>query len=65
MEQHTRREPGCKLCLGNQSQEDPRRFLFYEAARGPGALDAPRCGLLRAMRHQRICASDGNARAAS
>ncbi len=42
MEEHTRREPGCRLYIGHQSQDDPRRFLFYEQYVDQAALDAHR-----------------------
>lgn len=42
MEQNTRREPGCQVYIGSQSQEDPRRFCFYEQYTDRAALDAHR-----------------------
>jgi len=42
MQQHTRREPGCRLYVGHQSTEDPRRFCFYEQYDDQAALDAHR-----------------------
>lgn len=42
MEEHTRREPGCRLYIGHQSQDDARRFLFYEQYLDQAALDAHR-----------------------
>ncbi len=42
MEQNTRREPGCQVYIGSQSQEDSRRFCFYEQYTDRAALDAPR-----------------------
>jgi quinol monooxygenase YgiN len=42
MQEHTRREPGCRLYIGQQSTEDPRRFCFYEQYDDPAALDAHR-----------------------
>lgn len=30
MEESTRKEPGCKYYVGSQSNEDPRKFVFYE-----------------------------------
>lgn len=42
MEEHTRREPGCRQYIGHQSAEDPRRFLFYELYDDQAALDAHR-----------------------
>ncbi len=42
MEEHTRREPGCRQYVGHQSQDDSRRFLFYELYDDQAALDAHR-----------------------
>jgi len=42
MEEHTRREPGCRLYIGLQSTEDPRRFCFFEEYENQAALDAHR-----------------------
>jgi quinol monooxygenase YgiN len=42
MEEHTRREPGCRLYIGHQSMEDPRRFCFYEQYDDQAALEAHR-----------------------
>jgi autoinducer 2-degrading protein len=42
MQEHTRREPGCRLYVGHQSLEDPRRFCFYEQYDDQAALDAHR-----------------------
>lgn len=42
MEEHTRREPGCRLYIGSQSTQDPRRFCFYEQYDDQAALDAHR-----------------------
>lgn len=42
MEDHTRREPGCRLYIGSQSTQDPRRFCFYEQYDDQAALDAHR-----------------------
>ena len=42
LEEHTRREPGCRLYIGHQAQEDPRRFLFYEQYNDEAALEAHR-----------------------
>ncbi len=42
MEENTRREPGCRLYIGSQSNQDPRSFCFYEMYDGPAALDAHR-----------------------
>jgi len=42
MQEHTRREPGCRLYMGQQSMEDPRRFCFYEQYDDQAALDAHR-----------------------
>ena len=42
MQQHTRKEPGCRLYLGHQSLEDPLLFCFYEQYDDQAALDAHR-----------------------
>ncbi len=42
LEEHTRREPGCRLYIGLQSTEDPRRFCFFEEYENQAALDAHR-----------------------
>ncbi len=42
MEEHTRREPGNRMYVGQQSTEDPRRFCFYEQYVDRAALDAHR-----------------------
>jgi quinol monooxygenase YgiN len=42
MQEHTRRERGCRLYVGHQSTEDPRRFCFYEQYVDQAALDAHR-----------------------
>ncbi len=42
MQEHTRREPGCRLYIGQQSTENPRRFCFYEQYDDQAALDAHR-----------------------
>ncbi|MGH9524130.1 MAG: putative quinol monooxygenase [Terriglobales bacterium] len=42
MEEHTRREPGCQLYIASQSNEDPRRFCFYEQYVDQKALEAHR-----------------------
>jgi quinol monooxygenase YgiN len=42
MQEHTRREPGCRLYLGHQSLDNSRRFLFYEKYDDKAALDAHR-----------------------
>lgn len=42
MEEHTRREPGCQFYIGSQSNDDPRRFCFYEQYEDEKALDAHR-----------------------
>jgi quinol monooxygenase YgiN len=42
MEEHTRREPGCRQYIGHQAQDDPRRILFYELYDDQAALDAHR-----------------------
>ncbi len=45
MQEHTRREPGCRMYIGHQSNEDPRRFCFYEGYENQAALDAHRAAL--------------------
>ncbi len=42
MEERTRREPGCRLYIGSQSHENPRRFCFYEQYDNAAALEAHR-----------------------
>jgi quinol monooxygenase YgiN len=42
MQTNTRREPGCRFYVGQQSQEDPRKFCFYEQYDDQAALDAHR-----------------------
>jgi quinol monooxygenase YgiN len=42
MQENTRQEPGCRLYVGHQSMEDPRRFCFYEQYDDQAALDAHR-----------------------
>lgn len=42
MQEHTRREPGCRQYVGHQSIDDPRRFCFYEIYDDQAALDAHR-----------------------
>ncbi len=42
MQEHTRREPGCRRYVGHQSTQDPRRFCFYEVYDDQAALDAHR-----------------------
>jgi quinol monooxygenase YgiN len=42
MQEHTRQEPGCRLYVGHQSTQDPRRFCFYEQYDDQAALDAHR-----------------------
>ena len=42
MEEHTRREPGCRLYIGSQSNENPRKFCFYEQYDDEAALQAHR-----------------------
>jgi quinol monooxygenase YgiN len=40
MEEHSRREPGCLQYIAHQSEEDPRRFAFYEQYDDKAAFDA-------------------------
>ncbi len=42
LEEHTRREPGCRQYVGHQSVENARRFVFYEAYDDEAALAAHR-----------------------
>lgn len=42
MQQNTRKEPGCRFYVGQQSLEDPRLFCFYEQYDNQAALDAHR-----------------------
>lgn len=42
MQEHTRREPGCRQYIGHQSVDDPLRFVFYELYDNQAALDAHR-----------------------
>lgn len=42
MQEHSRREPGCRIYIGHQSNEDPLRFCFYEQYDDQAALDAHR-----------------------
>ncbi len=42
MQDHTRREPGCRQYVGHQSVESPSRFCFYEVYDDQVALDAHR-----------------------
>lgn len=40
LEENTRREPGCQVYIGSQSNEDPRRFCFYEQYVDEKALES-------------------------
>lgn len=42
MQEHSRREPGCRTYVGHQSSKDPRHFCFYEQYDNAEALDAHR-----------------------
>ncbi len=42
MQEHSRQEPGCRLYIGQQSTENPRRFCFYEQYDNQAALEAHR-----------------------
>jgi len=42
MQEHTRREPGCRLYFAHQAINDPRRFLFYEQYDSKQALETHR-----------------------
>lgn len=42
MQEHTRREPGCRNYVGHQSAENSRHFILYEQYDDKAALDAHR-----------------------
>ena len=42
MEENTRRELGCQLYIGSQSNDNPRKFCFYEQYDDEAALAAHR-----------------------
>jgi len=42
MQEHTRRETGCRMYLGHQSSEQPRHFILYEQYDDKEALGAHR-----------------------
>lgn len=42
MEENTRKEPGCRLYIGSQSNDNPRKFLIYEQYVDEAALQAHR-----------------------
>ena len=42
MQEHSRKEPGCLMYIGHQSNDDARRFLLYEQYKDKAALDAHR-----------------------
>lgn len=42
MQEHTRKEPGCRFYVGQQSLENPRKFCFYEQYDDQAALDTHR-----------------------
>ena len=42
LEGNTRREPGCRLYIGSQSNDDPRKFCFYEQYDDEAALQEHR-----------------------
>lgn len=42
MEENTRREPGCRLYIGSQSNTNPRKFTFYEQYVDEKALETHR-----------------------
>jgi len=42
MEENTRREPGCRLYIGSRSNDNPRKFCFYEQYVDEAALEAHR-----------------------
>ncbi len=42
MQEHSRREPGCRAYVAHQSLEDPLRWCFYEAYDDEAAIEAHR-----------------------
>ena len=42
MEEHTRREPGCQIYVGSQSNDNPRKFCIYEQYADEAARQAHR-----------------------
>ena len=42
MEENTRKEPGCQFYIGSQSNDNPRKFVFYEQYVDEAALAAHR-----------------------
>ena len=42
MQEHTRKEPGCRFYAGHQSLEDPLEYCFYEQYDDRAAFDAHR-----------------------
>ncbi len=42
MEEHSRREPGCRAYIAHQQENDPLRFCFYEAYDNDEAIEAHR-----------------------
>lgn len=42
MQENTRKEPGCRFYVGQQSIENPRKFCFYEQYDDQAALDEHR-----------------------
>ncbi len=42
MQEHTRREAGCRMYVAHQSSKDPRHFFFYEQYDNAEALDIHR-----------------------
>lgn len=42
MQEHTRKEPGCRFYAGQQSTENPRKICFYEQYDDEAALEAHR-----------------------
>jgi (4S)-4-hydroxy-5-phosphonooxypentane-2,3-dione isomerase len=42
MQENTRREPGCRFYVGQQSMENPRKFCFYEQYDDEAAMNAHR-----------------------
>lgn len=42
LQEHSRQEPGCLFYVGHQSNENPRKFLFYEQYKDEAALELHR-----------------------
>lgn len=42
MEEHSRREPGCRAYIAHQQEDNPLRFCFYEAYDNDQAIESHR-----------------------